>query len=141
MSASVRPVTDALTADERRNAAAGDLTVLAVMMTVGAIIFSSVNVWVGTMSWIAAAATVSSTLLTTIGLISRNDSIAAVVKVSFGVGGLAAPACAVAGLILVSLGFFWGWALLAGAFVYFGFSLLGLEILHRAEDTGVIDPV
>jgi hypothetical protein len=45
---------------------------------------------------------------------------------------------AVAGVVLGLLGFTWGWAILAGAVVYFGFSLLGLEIISRAEDTGVL---
>ena len=44
----------------------------------------------------------------------------------------------IAGIVFGVLGQTWGWALLAGAVVYFAFSVLGLEIIARAEETGVL---
>lgn len=131
---------DGLTDAQRREAAAGDLNVLALLMFVGSVIFSGVNVWAGSLHWIAALATVASTTATAFGLLQRNELIAAVTKIGFGFGGLGAPLFGIAGLILGLFGVLWGWALLAGAVLYFGFSILGLEILERAEQTGVIDP-
>ncbi len=129
---------DELTDDERRAAAAGDLNVLAVLMLAGSAGFAAVNLWLGSLGWIAALATVSSTAATSLGLLRRNEVIAAFVKIGFGVSGLAAPVFAVAGLVLGLLGYSWGWAVLGGAILYFVFSLLGLEILDRAEATGAI---
>ena len=132
-------MSDDLTDEERRAAAAGDLTVLAVLMLVGSTAFALVNVWLGTLGWIAALATISSTAATAFGLLQRNALIAAFTKIGFGVSGLVTPVLAVAGVVLALLDFRWGWALAAGSLVYFGFSLLGLEILERAQATGVID--
>jgi len=129
---------DELTDDERRAAAAGDLNVLAMLMLAGSAGFAAVNLWLGSLGWIAALATVSSTAATSLGLLRRNEVIAAFVKIGFGVSGLAAPVFAVAGLVLGLLGYSWGWAVLGGAILYFVFSLLGLEILDRAESTGAI---
>ena len=47
----------------------------------------------------------------------------------------------VAGIVFGVLGHTWGWALLGGAVVYFAFSVLGLEIIARAEETGVLDEI
>jgi hypothetical protein len=132
-------VTDELSDEERHAAAAGDLTVLAVLMFVGSAVFAAVNYWLGTLGWIAALATATSTAGTALGLLQRNPLIAAFTKIGFGVSGLATPVLAIAGVVLALFGVRWGWALAAGSLVYFGFSLLGLEILERAEDTGVID--
>jgi len=129
-----------LTEDELRQAAAGDLSVLAVLMLVGSVGFAALNLWVGTMGWIAAALAVSSTLLWTTGLLRRNATIAAFVKIGFGFSGLAAPAVAIVGLLLALVGDYrWGWAVVAGAVVYFFFSLLGLEIIERAQTTGALE--
>lgn len=129
-----------LTDDELREAAGGDLTVLAVLMLVGSVSFAALNMWVGTMGWIAAALAVSSTLLWTTGLLRRSATIAAFVKIGFGFSGLAAPAVAVVGLLLALVGDYrWGWAVVAGAVVYFFFSLLGLEIIERAQETGALE--
>lgn len=129
-----------LTDDELRAAAAGDLSVLAVLMLVGSVSFAALNLWVGTMGWIAAALAVSSTLLWSTGLLRRSATIAAFVKIGFGFSGLAAPAVAVLGLLLALVGDYrWGWAIVAGAVVYFFFSLLGLEIIERAQTTGALE--
>jgi len=126
--------------DELREAAAGDLSVLAVLMLAGSTIFAGLNLWIGTMGWIAAALAVSSTLVWTSGLLRRSAPIAAFVKIGFGFSGLAAPIVAVAGLLLALVGDYrWGWAVVAGAVVYFFFSLLGLEIIERAERTGALE--
>ena len=128
-----------LTQDELRDAAGGDLSVLAVLMLVGSVSFAALNMWVGTMGWIAAALAVSSTLLWTTGLLRRSATIAAFVKIGFGFSGLAAPAVAIVGVLLALVGDYrWGWAVVAGAVVYFFFSLLGLEIIERAQETGAI---
>lgn len=119
-------------------AAAGDLNVLAVLMFVVSSGFALVNWWIGTLGWIAVAATVSSALATMLGLLRRNEVIAAFVKIGFGVSGLAAPAVGVGGLVLGLLGFTWGWAVLGAAVLYFVLSVLGLEIIDRAEAAGVI---
>ncbi len=125
---------------ELREAAAGDLTVLAVLMLVGSIGFAALNLWIGTMGWIAAALAVSSTVLWSAGLLRRSATIAAFVKIGFGFSGLAAPVVAVVGLLLALIGDYrWGWAVVAGAVVYFFFSLLGLEIIERAQNTGVLE--
>lgn len=129
-----------LTDDELRDAAAGDLSVLAVLMLVGSVAFAALNMWVGTMGWIAAALAVSSTLMWTTGLLRRNATIGAFVKIGFGFSGLAAPAVATVGLLLALVGDYrWGWAVVAGALVYFFFSLLGLEIIERAQNTGALE--
>lgn len=129
-----------LSDDDLRQAAAGDLTVLAVLMLVGSVGFSALNLWVGTMGWIAAALAVSSTMVWVIGLLGRSAPIAAFVKIGFGFSGLAAPAVAIVGLALALVGGYrWGWAVVAGGVVYFFFSLLGLEIIERAEETGALE--
>ena len=129
-----------LTQDELRDAAGGDLSVLAVLMLVGSVSFAALNMWVGTMGWIAAALAVSSTLLWTTGLLRRSATIAAFVKIGFGFSGLAAPAVAIVGVLLALVrDYRWGWAVVAGAVVYFFFSLLGLEIIERAQETGAIE--
>lgn len=129
-----------LTQDELRDAAGGDLSVLAVLMLVGSVSFAALNMWVGTMGWIAAALAVSSTLLWTTGLLRRSATIAAFVKIGFGFSGLAAPAVAIVGVLLALVGDYrWGWAVVAGGVVYFFFSLLGLEIIERAQETGAIE--
>ena len=130
---------DGLTDAQRQEAAAGDLNVLAILMFIGSAIFSGVNFWAGSLHWIAALATVASTGATAYGLLQRNEVIAAFTKIGFGFGGLGAPLFGIVGLILGFFGVLWGWALLAGAVLYFGFSILGLEILERAEQTGVIE--
>lgn len=132
-------IDDGLSDQQRFDAALGDLRVLAVLMATGSVIFAAVNWWIGTFGWIAAVSTASSTLLTASGLFRRSDRFAAITKVGFGFSGLAAPALAVAGIVLGAFGVSWGWALLAGAVLYFAFSLLGLEILERAAAAGVIN--
>ena len=127
-----------LSDEERHVAAAGDLNVLAILMFIGSTTFALMNWWSGLIGWIAVAATIPTARGTTLGLIQRNEVIAAFVKIGFGVSGLVAPVIAIAGVILGLVGFSWGWALLGAAVVYFGFSVLGLEIIKRAEETGVI---
>ena len=129
-----------LTQDELRDAAGGDLSVLAILMLIGSVSFAALNMWVGTMGWIAAALAVSSTLLWTTGLLRLSATIAAFVKIGFGFSGLAAPAVAIVGVLLALVGDYrWGWAVVAGGVVYFFFSLLGLEIIERAQETGAIE--
>ena len=129
-----------LSDDELRDAAAGDLSVLAVLMLVGSVGFAALNMWVGTMGWIAAALAVSSTLIWTTGLLQRNATIAAFVKIGFGFSGIAAPVVALVGLLIALVSDYrWGWAVVGGAVVYFFFSLLGLEILERAQNTGAVE--
>lgn len=129
-----------LSPDQLRDAAAGDLSVLAVLMLVGSTVFAAFNLWLGTMGWIAAALAVSSTVIWSSGLLRRSPPIAAFVKIGFGFSGLAAPAVAVIGLLVALLGGYrWGWAIVGGAVVYFFFSLLGLEIIERAENTGALE--
>jgi len=127
-----------LNEEQRREAAAGDLNILAIMMLGGSLSFSLANWWLGTLGWIVALSPFASTAATSLGLLKRNEAIAAFTRIGFGVSGLAAPLFGVAGFVLGFLGVAWGWAMLAGAFLYFGFSLLGLEILERAEQTGAI---
>lgn len=131
-------MTDSLTDEQRRDAAAGDVNVLAILMLVGSTVFSLVNRWIGTMSWIAVALSVSSTLAWSLGLWRRSPVTTSFVKIGFGFSGLAAPLFGVAGIVVGLFGYTWGWALLAGAVVYFIFSILGLEIIERAHETGVI---
>lgn len=129
-----------LSDEELRDAASGDLTVLAVLMLVGSVGFTALNMWLGTMGWIAAALAVSSTLIWSTGLLRRSPTIAAFVKIGFGYSGLAAPLVAIAGVLFALLGGYrWGWAIVAAAVVYFFFALLGLEIIERAQNTGAIE--
>ncbi len=129
-----------LSDEQRRDAAAGDLNVLAVLMLVGSSAFALVNRWLGTMSWIAVALSILSTLAWSLGLWRRSPIIASFVKIGFGFGGLAAPMFGILGVVVALVfGITGGWAILGGAVVYFAFSLLGLEILERAHDTGVIE--
>ncbi|NNC80533.1 MAG: hypothetical protein HKN94_10320 [Acidimicrobiales bacterium] len=127
-----------LSDEQRREAAEGDLNVLAVLTFVSSTAFALVSGWVGLIGWIAVVATVSSALATTLGLLRRNDVIVAFVQVGFGISGLAAPIVAIAGLVLGLVGITWGWAVLGGAVIYLGLSVLGLEIIERAETAGVI---
>jgi hypothetical protein len=108
-------------------------------MLAGSSIFAGGNLWIGTMGWLAAVLSVSSTLAWSLGLWKRSAVTTSFVKIGFGVSGLAAPVFGIAGIALGFFGYSWGWAILAGAVVYFVFSLLGLEIIERAYDTGVIE--
>lgn len=128
-----------LTDEQLREAAASDVNVLAVLMLLGSTIFALVNRWIGTMSWIAVGLSVSSTLAWSLGLWGRSAVTTSFVKIGFGFSGLAAPVFGLAGIAIGLLGYSWGWALLGGAFVYFAFSVLGLEIIERAHDAGVIE--
>lgn len=128
-----------LTDEERRAAAASDVNVLAILMLVGSAVFALVNLWIGTMSWIAAVLSITSTLAWSLGLWRRSPVTTSFVKIGFGFSGLAAPVFGLLGIVAGIIGFTWGWALLGGAIVYFAFSLLGLEIIERAHDTGVIE--
>lgn len=132
-------MTGELTDDQRRLAAAGDLNVLAALMLVGSTAFALANRWLGTMNWIAVGLSISSTLAWSLGLWRRSPITTSFVKIGFGVSGLVAPLVGVAGVIIGIVGFSWGWALLGAAFVYLAFSVLGLEIIERAHDTGVVD--
>ena len=131
-------MTDELSDDQLHDAAAGDLNVLAVLMFASSATFALVNWWFETLGSIAVAATIFSAFATSAGLFVRNEAIAAFVRIGFGFSGLAAPFFGVSGIVLGLLGYTWGWVVLAGAVLYFGLSVLGLEILERAEDTGVI---
>ena len=128
-----------LTDEQRRDAAAGDLNVLAVLMLIGSTIFALANRWIGTMSWIAVALSISSTLAWSLGLWRRSPITTSFVKIGFGFSGLLAPVVGIAGIVAGIAGLSWGWALLGGAVVYFAFSVLGLEIIERAHETGVVD--
>lgn len=132
-------MTDALSDDERARAAAGDVNVLAALMLAGSSVFAGINLWLGTLGWLAALLTVSSTLAWSLGLWTRSPVTTSFVKIGFGFSGLAAPLFGVAGLVLGALGTTWGWAILAGAIGYFALSVLGLEIIERAYEHDVID--
>lgn len=132
-------VAEGLTDEQLREAAASDVNVLAVLMVVGSSAFSLVNFWFGTMNWIAVVLSISSTLAWSLGLWRRSPVTTSFVKIGFGFGGLAAPIFGLAGLVIGLIGYTWGWALLGGAIVYFAFSVLGLEIIERAYETGVIE--
>ena len=111
-------------------------------MLVGTVVFVIVNLVIGTMGWIAAALAVSSTMVWTVGLLRRNAVIASFVKIGFGFSGLAAPLVVLGGIAIALLGDLrWGWAVVGAALVYFFFSLLGLEIIDRAQRTGAIDTI
>ncbi len=128
-----------LTDEQRRDAAAGDVNVLATLMLAGSLVFALANRWIGTMGWLAVVLTITSTLSWSLGLWRRSPVTTSFVKIGFGLSGLTAPIFGLAGTTLGILGYSWGWALLAGAVLYFGFSVLGLEIIERAHDTGVIE--
>lgn len=128
-----------LTDEERRDAAASDVNVLAILMLFGSSVFALVNLWIGTMGWIAVVLSITSTLSWSLGLWQRSSITTSFIKVGFGFGGLGAPVFGVLGIVAGIVGYAWGWALLSGAIVYFVFSVLGLEIIERAHDTGVIE--
>lgn len=130
---------ESLSDEQRREAAAGDVNVLAVLMLVGSTVFALANRWIGTMSWIAVALSITSTLTWSLGLWRRSPVTTSFVKIGFGFGGLAAPVFGLLGIVAIVAGYSWGWALAGGAVVYFAFSVLGLEIIERAHDTGVIE--
>jgi len=132
-------VGDDLTEEQRREAAAGDVNVLAALMLLGSTAFGLANRWIGTMSWLAVALSISSTLAWSLGLWRRSPVTTSFVKIGFGIGGLAAPVFGVLGIVALAFGYGWGWAVIGGSGVYFGFSLLGLEIIERAYATGVIE--
>lgn len=128
-----------LTDEQRRLAAEGDLNVLAVLMLVGSTAFALLNRWLGTMNWISVGLSISSTLAWSLGLWRRSPVITSFVKIGFGFSGLVAPVVGVAGLVIGIVGYSWGWAVLGAAVVYLAFSLLGLEIIERAHDTGAVE--
>ena len=128
-----------LSDEQRREAAASDVNVLAILMLVGSSVFALFNLWIGTMSWIAAVLSITSTLAWSLGLWRRTPVTTSFVKIGFGFGGLAAPIFGIVGIVVGIIGASWGWALLGGAIVYFAFSVLGLEIIERAHDTGAIE--
>ncbi len=108
------------------------------LMLVGSTVFSLANVWIGTMSWIAFVLSITSTSAWSLGLWRRSPVTTSFVKIGFGFGGLAAPIFGLAGIVAGIIGYSWGWALLGGAALYLAFSVLGLEIIERAHDTGAI---
>ena len=128
-----------LSDEQRREAAAGDVNLLAGLMLVGSSVFALVNRWIGTMSWIAVGLSIMSTLAWSLGLWRRSPVTTSFVKIGFGFSGLAAPVFGLVGIVVGIIGFTWGWALLGGAIVYFAFSVLGLEIIERAYETGAIE--
>lgn len=130
---------ESLTDEQRREAAATDVNVLAILMLVGSTAFSLLNRWIGTMNWVSVILSITSTAAWSLGLWRRSPVTTSFVKIGFGFSGLAAPIFGLAGIITGIIGFAWGWALVGGAFVYFAFSVLGLEIIERAHDTGVIE--
>jgi hypothetical protein len=132
-------VSEELTDEQRRLAAAGDLNVLALLMLVGSTLFALANRWIGTMNWLAVALSISSTLAWSLGLWRRSPITTSFVKIGFGVSGLVAPVVGIAGVVAGVAGFGWGWALLGAALVYLAFSVLGLEIIERAHATGVVE--
>lgn len=133
-------MTDEHLSDEERFAAASqDLNILAALMVIGGAGFAIANLAVGTFGWIAAALSLLSTLTWATGLWQRSSPIAAFVKVGFGFGGLAAPIVGLIGLVLGFTGYRWGWAVVVGAVLYLGFSVLGLTIIERAEHAGVLE--
>ena len=81
-------MSEELSDEQLAEAAAGDLTVLAVLMLVGSTAFSLVNKWLGTMGWIAVALTIAGTLTWSTGLFRRSAVIAAFVKIGFAFSGL-----------------------------------------------------
>lgn len=128
-----------LSDEQRRAAAASDVNVLAILMLIGSSVFALVNVWIGTMTWIAVVLSITSTSAWSLGLWRRSPVTTSFVKIGFGFSGLAAPILGIVGIAVVMFGYTWGWALLGAAIVYFAFSVLGLEIIERAHDTGVIE--
>lgn len=132
-------MSDELTDEQRRLAAAGDLNVLALLMLVGSTLFALANRWIGTMNWLAVALSISSTLAWSLGLWRRSPITTSFVKIGFGVSGLVAPVVGLAGVVAGVAGLGWGWALLGAALVYLAFSVLGLEIIERAHATGVVE--
>jgi len=129
-----------LTDEQRYDAAVGDLNVLAGLMFVATAIFSFANLWFGTMGFTAVALSLMSALATSLGLIQRNELIAAFVKVGFGVSGIATPVFVIAGIALGAFGYSFGWVIAGAAVLYLVLSVLGLAILERAEEAGVITP-
>ena len=127
-----------LSEQQLAEAAAGDVNVLAALMLAGSSLFAGLNLWIGTMGWLAALLSITSTFAWSLGLWRRSAVTTSFVKIGFGVSGLAAPVFGIAGIALGAFGYSWGWALLGGAVVYFVFSVLGLEIIERAYETGVI---
>lgn len=132
-------VAEDLSDEQRREAAAGDLSVLGVLMLLGSAAFGLANRWIGTMNWLAVGLSVLSTLAWSLGLWRRSPVTTSFVKIGFGFGGLAAPVFGFLGIVAVVFGFTWGWALVGAAIVYFAFSVLGLEIIERAYAAGVIE--
>lgn len=128
-----------LTDEQRREAAAGDVNVLAILMLVGSAVFALVNYWIGTMSWLAVVLSLTSTLAWSLGLWRRSPVTTAFVRVGFGIGGLAAPVFGIVGVVVAIVGYTWGWAMLGGSILYLAFSVLGLEIIERAHETGAIE--
>lgn len=129
-----------LTDEQRYDAAASDLNVLAGLTFIVTTGFALANLWFGTMGWIAVALAVSSALGTSLGLIQRNEVMAAFVKIGFGVSGIATPVLVIVGVALGAFGVDFGWAIAGGALIYFALSVLGLAILERAETAGVLTP-
>lgn len=130
---------DELSDDDRYAAAAQDLNILAVLMVVGAAAFAGINMVIGTFGWLAAALSLMPTVTWATGLWKRSAPIAAFVKMSYGFGGLAAPVVGLIGIALGVAGYQWGWAVLIAAVLYLGFSVLGLAIIERAEQAGVLE--
>ena len=80
----------------------------------------------------------ASTASWSIGLLRRSSTIAAFVKIGFGFSGLAAPVVGIAGLVIGLFGLTWGWALLAGAVVYFFFSVEHRGTVGAVSRAGIL---
>lgn len=127
-----------LSFEELRSAAEGDLRIWAVVMFIGAVVASIVGVVIGLLDTFSLAVVLSSSATTSYLVWNRSPLVCWWVAIGYRVAPILAVLAAALGIVLGVRGVGEGWLLLAGAVISVPISLIGLEIIHRAEEYGVV---
>lgn len=127
-----------LSFEELQLAAEGDLRIWAVAMFVGSVIASVVGLVIGVLDAFSLAVVLSSSATTSYLVWNRSPLMCSWVALGYRVTPILALVAAGFGIFLGIRGVAEGWLLLVGAIVSVPISLIGLEIIHRAEEYGVV---
>lgn len=127
-----------LSFEELQSAAEGDLRIWAVVMFIGSVVVSIVGVATGLLDIFSLAVLLTSSATTSYLVWNRSPLVCSWVAISYRLAPILAVVAAALGIVLGIRGVGEGWLLLAGAVVSVPISLIGLEIIHRAEEYGVV---
>lgn len=127
-----------LSFEELQLAAEGDLRIWAVVMFIGSVVVSVVGLVIGLLDTFSLAVVLSSTATTSYLVWNRSPLVCSWVAIGYRVAPILAVLAAGLGIVLGIRGVAEGWLLLVGAVISVPISLIGLEIIHRAEELGVV---